>query len=69
MKNVLPIIIFIQSSLKGSRCYLAMTKLNRNSFFSSFQAMEIRRPMLQIRRTSHRNTFYESGKMHKSPYE
>lgn len=31
--------------------------------FSLFQTMEIRTLMLQIRRTSHRNSFYGSGKM------
>lgn len=30
---------------------------------SPFQTMEIRKLMLQIRRTSHRNSFYGSGKM------
>lgn len=39
-------------------------KLNGNSFVLPFQTMEIRRLMLQIRRTSHRNSCYESGKMH-----
>lgn len=54
---------FDRSSLKGSWCCKAVTKPEHKLFCSPFQTMEIRTLMLQIRRTSHRNSFYGSGKM------
>lgn len=52
-----------RSSLKGSGCCkTVMTKAEQKPLCPLFQTMEIRTPMLQIRRTSHRNSFYGSGK-------
>lgn len=46
----------------GSWCYMVMTKTEQKLFCSHFQTMDIRTLMLQIRRTSHRNSLYGSGK-------
>lgn len=48
---------------------MAMTKTEQRLFCSPFQTMEIRKLMLQIRRTSHRNSFYGSGKMETVQYD